>query len=112
MSVIGRLKRPDDARESSSARREIPTTMRGVRVVTRIADLMARAQEQGFVPMTLALSLADEIVLFDHAGQVLGPEGAAAVAQGTDAWRAFLVAWGHKKLAVDIVFDAPETTVR
>lgn len=111
MSVLGKLKLRSDARESSSARREIPTTMRGVRVVTRLADLMARAQEQSLTPTTLTLTLADEIVLFDHAAEVLGTSGGAAAAAGTDAWRAFLTAWVRERLRVDVVFEASETTL-
>lgn len=109
MSVLGKLKLRNEARESSSARREIPTTMRGVRVVTRLADLMARAQEQGTVPSTLRLTLADEIVLFDHAAEVLGTEGGAAAAAGTDAWRAFLRRWVRERLKVEVVFEAADT---
>ncbi|MBX7195239.1 MAG: hypothetical protein K1X94_24500 [Sandaracinaceae bacterium] len=111
MSVLGKLKLRTDARESSSARREIPTTMRGVRTVTRIADLLARAQEAGIVPTTLALTLADEIVLFDHAGEVLGEAGGQAAAAGPEAWRAFLANWARDKLKVTLVFEAPSTTV-
>ncbi len=109
--MLGKLKVKNDARESSSAKREIPTTLRGIRVVTRITDLFVRALEKGTPPTTLTLTLADEIVLFDHAGEVLGAEGAAAVAEGAAAWRVFLEGWAQKTLKVDVAFEAPETTL-
>ncbi|MBN8613803.1 MAG: hypothetical protein J0L92_24620 [Deltaproteobacteria bacterium] len=111
VSILGKLKVKSETRESSSAKREIPSTLRGIRVVTRITDLFVRALEKGAPPTTLTLTLADEIVLFDHAGEVLGTDGAAAVAAGADAWRAFLRSWAQKTLKVELVFEASETTL-
>ena len=113
MSILGKLKVKSEARESSSAKREIPSTLRGIRVVTRITDLFVRALEKGTPPttLTLTLTLADEIVLFDHAGEVLGTDGAAASAAGAEAWRAFLRSWAQKTLKVEVVFEANETTL-
>jgi hypothetical protein len=112
MSIVRKVRLGTvEARERSSATREIPPELRGRRVMTRLLALVVELREQGTEARTIHLSLADEVVLFESAGNTFGPPGEEAAGTSAAAWREFLVAWMRGRVDLAVVFDASETRV-
>jgi hypothetical protein len=101
----------DDARERSSATKEIPRELRGRRVLTRLAALSSELRETGAEPTTLHLTAGDEAAMRESAGDTFGPAGGEAAMASQAAWRAFFENWMRVTTKLVVVFDEPETRV-
>lgn len=79
--------------------------------MTKLFALAHEVRQTGREPTCVHLSAADELVLSASAEHTFGSGAGRAVAAGYGAWRAFLTNYLRGHVDMDIVFDAPETTV-
>lgn len=106
-----RAHRAQDARERSSATREVAPEARGRRVLTRLLDLIGAMRAQGQEPTVVHLSAADELALFATVETTFGSHAASQARRGSEAWRTFLRDWFRQRVSLELVLDADETRV-